>query len=208
MVMLPPRIRNRLRSYYETDAHRENTVKSILSALVLLLFAAPAMAAPATPTIFDIEVLVFENQLPDLENGELWTREPGKPAVDAGEVTAAAETPAADAALFGAAAALSKDGHYRVLAHQHWQQPAEARSETRAVRVQVANVLDGTFKFYLARFLYLDVNLALQDSATAGKPEALTYRLNEHRRVKIQETHYFDHPKFGVLVRVTQLAKN
>lgn len=183
-------------------------MKSILSALALSLFAASAVAAPATPTIFDIEVLVFENRLPELENGELWTRELGKPAGETGEITATAEPPTAESALLGAAAALGKDGHYRVLAHQHWQQPAEAKSETRAVRVQAANVLDGTFKFYLARFLYLDVNLALQDAATAGKPEALTFRLNEHRRVKIQETHYFDHPKFGVLVRVTQLGKN
>lgn len=31
------------------------------------------------------------------------------------------------------------------------------------------------------------------------------YRLSERRRIKSAETHYFDHPKFGVLLRVTPL---
>jgi hypothetical protein len=36
----------------------------------------------------------------------------------------------------------------------------------------------------------------------------MVYRLNERRRVKLSETHYFDHPKFGALVRVSPAKTN
>jgi len=34
------------------------------------------------------------------------------------------------------------------------------------------------------------------------------YRLTEARRVKSSETYYFDHPKFGALVRVSPVKSN
>jgi hypothetical protein len=37
----------------------------------------------------------------------------------------------------------------------------------------------------------------------ASGNETVVYRLNESRRIKVSETHYFDHPKFGALVRVS-----
>ena len=67
-------------------------------------------------------------------------------------------------------------------------------------------------RFYLSRFLHVDVNLAFTDSkldltADPAPGTATMYRLSEHRRVKTQEYHYFDHPKFGALLRVTQVGK-
>jgi hypothetical protein len=60
----------------------------------------------------------------------------------------------------------------------------------------------------MSRHLHLDVNLLFRDAATASAPGgSLVYRLSEQRKLKSQETHYFDHPKFGVLVRVMPLEK-
>lgn len=42
------------------------------------------------------------------------------------------------------------------------------------------------------------------DPQTAA-PATPTFRLSERRRIKTAETHYFDHPRFGVLLRVTPL---
>jgi len=33
-------------------------------------------------------------------------------------------------------------------------------------------------------------------------PAANTWQLNQSRRMKSNETHYIDHPKFGVLLRI------
>ena len=69
--------------------------------------------------------------------------------------------------------------------------------------------LDGSLRFYLSRFLILDLNLALREMQSGGifsgvsEKNATIYRLNEPRRIKVSETHYFDHPKFGALVRVS-----
>lgn len=50
----------------------------------------------------------------------------------------------------------------------------------------------------------LSANAPLESQATAA-PATPVYRLSERRRIKTAETHYFDHPKFGVLLRVTPL---
>jgi hypothetical protein len=66
-------------------------------------------------------------------------------------------------------------------------------------------------RLYLSRYLHLDLNLNYAEKpADGGSPGAdtgvIAYRINEQRRVKSQETHYFDHPKFGALIRLTPLT--
>ena len=179
-------------------------MKRIL-ALLGCFFLPPVYAAPAT-TAYDVEVLVFENRLPQMEGGELWTRDNARtPLVDLTDAITAGEAPTADSSLIAAAAALDHDGSYRVLVHQHWRQTAEEKSATKPVRLRNADgQLDGTFRFYLSRFLHVDLDLALNEKA-AGTD--MHYRLSEHRRIKTQELNYFDHPKFGVIVRVTSAGK-
>jgi hypothetical protein len=180
---------------------------------LFLLPASTAFAAPSTTGAgtYEVEVLVFENRLPSLEGGELWTREPGK-TPDLAEA-ASGEPPPPDSSLAAAAVALERDGNYRILAHTRWTQNAEAKTATKAFRVRSADgQLDGVVRFYLARFLHLDVDLLLRESksgvlSTLEGNGAQTYRINEHRRVKTVDISYFDHPKFGALVRVVQTGK-
>lgn len=178
--------------------------------ILCLVFLAilPAPAAPATaPTQYDIEVLVFENRLPNLEGGELWVREPKAPA-NLGEAAAAGDVPEAETMLTQAVEQLAGDGRYRVLARKRWRQTAEAKSASAPVRISSANAeLDGTLRFYLSRFLHVELNLVLQEGK-GGNPAGQAYALDEHRRVRPQEIHYFDHPKFGVLVRVVSAGKS
>ncbi|OGI48400.1 MAG: hypothetical protein A3B81_02600 [Candidatus Muproteobacteria bacterium RIFCSPHIGHO2_02_FULL_65_16] len=184
-------------------------MKSILIILALaLLPISSSMSAPATSGggVYEIEILVFENRLPNLEGGEIWTREAsGTEVVEvAGAVnpgaTAPQETPFATMA-----GVLEKDGNHRVLAHRRWRQSAAGRAETRPVRIRGGdNTLDGTLKFYLSRFLHVDVNLAL---SADGNPSDQPYRIVDHRRIKTQEINYFDHPKFGILLKVVQIGK-
>lgn len=187
-----------------------------LSLILILVFAPIALPYAASPSgnVYEIEVIVFENRLADLEGSELWARDQGKSAnTDMDEAIAAGEKPSADSSLSAAAAALEGSGRHRVLAHLRWQQNAEAKSMSKPVKIGNAEGgLDGALRLYLSRFLLVDVNLALRETSSGGilggaEKNIPVYRLNEHRRVKLAETHYFDHPKFGALVRVTQARK-
>lgn len=184
-------------------------MKGLLLTIFLIISPATALyAAPATTNLYEIEVVVFENRLSGLEGGELWTRNPEPSAATKKEETVAAgEKPSEDSPLSAAVEALQKSGRHPVLAHLRWKQSAEAKSLSRPVQIGgAAGVLDGSLRFYLSRVLIVELNLALREMPGGGTAENETtvYRLNEPRRIKVAETHYFDHPKLGALVRITQ----
>ncbi len=191
-------------------------MKRLLLIFVLLsVTCMPAYAAAPSTNVYEIEVVVFENRIPDLEGDEHWARDPDKSAsTDMNDAVSVGEKPAADSALSATAAALESSGRHHVLAHLRWQQSAEAKSVSKPVKVvSTDGALEGALRFYLSRFLLLDVNLTLREAASGGMPGgagqiAPAYRLAEARRVKSSETHYFDHPKFGALVRVSPVKAN
>ena len=182
-------------------------MKRFFAILGLVLLAVPLSALPAaSTTLYDIEVLVFENSQPGLEGGEAW-KELRKELGDIEQAATPEGAPAPDSALSQAAGALERGGQHRILVHKRWQQNADAKSATTPLRLQSANnQLDGTLRFYFNRSLYVELNLALQDPR--GTSGVKAFHLNEHRRVRPQEIHYFDHPKLGALVRVTAVAGN
>ena len=190
-------------------------MKRILIILSLILLSAHVHAAAtrAPAVIYEIEALAFKNTLPDLEGGELWTNQAKNRPDSAvtGAITLGDKTPAG--AYFDAAArALESSGHHPILARWRWQQSAEAKSESKPVRITNDETqLTGGLRLYLSRFLYLDVDLMLRETtkenAAVDASMLQKYHIDEHRRIKTSEINYFDHPKFGVLVRVTQVGK-
>lgn len=181
-------------------------MRRLFAILGLFALTAPLPAAPtASTTLYDIEVLVFENNQPGLEGGEAWKealREPG----DIEQAAIPEGAPAPDSTLSQAAKTLERGGQHRVLVHKYWQQNADAKSATVPLRLQSPNnELDGTLRFYFNRSLHVELNLALQDPRATGGVTA--FQLNEHRRVRPQEIHYFDHPRLGALVRITAVGK-
>jgi hypothetical protein len=168
----------------------------------------PARAASAEKeSTYEIEVVVFENRLPELIGEEMLARD-AEARVKKPDNTVTLEAAVSGPYLHPAITSLlNQDGHYRVLAHQHWKQTIDARTVARPVRVAAVNPaeLEGTIRFFMSRHLHLDVNLLFRE-VTTGSGD-IVYRLSEQRKLKSQETHYFDHPKLGVLVRVTPLEK-
>lgn len=76
--------------------------------------------------------------------------------------------------------------------------------------------LDGVVELTVLRYLHLDVDLLFRGQPVAAadsigdffgvaptKPEIPIYRLQESRRMRSGELHYFDHPMFGVIAMVT-----
>lgn len=109
---------------------------------------------------------------------------------------------------------------YRVIEHVAWHQDALAPGSSNSTLVQFGNIqrnliyeIEGTLDLSVARFLHLDLEIwksipqsRQADSRRAPSPRFMFYLLDESRRLALGETHYFDHPKFGMLIQVRRLS--
>jgi len=123
---------------------------------------------------------------------------------------------------------------YEPILHVGWTQPGFPREETEPMELaafgEPPEGLNGNFKLYLGNYLHLVVDLAI-DAATEIEEELIVddndfiygdvrpryefesdpvvgpvrYRIQENRIVKNGEIRYFDHPKFGVIAKVTRV---
>jgi hypothetical protein len=105
---------------------------------------------------------------------------------------------------------------YVPLLHTGWVQPGLPEADAQAFDLKVLGTLNpsGTIRVHLSRFLHITLDLTYRADGTAGSATAagdgldeLTfaprYHLTATRSARSGELHYFDHPAFGVLVRVT-----
>ncbi len=123
---------------------------------------------------------------------------------------------------------------YETIMQVGWTQATYPQDETAAIELRALRVppwgLDGSFLLYLGRYLHLVVDLALDEPAGASEAAAIEqpariygdrrsrrnidpfreagpvrYRIRENRIFKSGDIRYFDHPKFGVVVKVTRV---
>lgn len=184
--------------------------------LMLPVYAAEQSAAPS-PRLFEVELVVFRNNLAYLEGEELWTNDtvdtklPGM-----AEAIDAPEEPDSDSVLSKAVLTLEADANYNILVHKRWLMLAEPKSAAQRLyfhSVGTATVeLEGVLRFYQSRYLHVDVDLLLREVATrrvasadSSAPGIRIYRISARRRIRSGHVNYFDHPKFGALVRVAPL---
>lgn len=125
---------------------------------------------------------------------------------------------------------LKASQYYRPILHIAWVQPQLTESRSKYVHVRKTEGIssdsdnydplvkvDGVVRVRSAQFLHVDVDMfyflnALSESfiqSSAETDDANMIRadfaeLKETRRMKLNELHYFDHPVFGVLVRVSR----
>ena len=125
---------------------------------------------------------------------------------------------------------------YETLMHFGWTQPTFPEEETPPIDLQLFGEppagLAGTVTLYLSRYLHFVVDLAL-DAPTNLEEEVIEddtvpsfgddrpsysdiyqeyvgpvrFRIQEDRILKNGELRYFDHPKFGVLAKVTRVEE-
>ncbi len=95
--------------------------------------------------------------------------------------------------------------------------------------------LDGWLNIYLDRYLFIEARLDLRepgerhwareenevsaliaeteeenlrvDTASTAEPYLFTIRMDQNRRARSQEIHYFDHPKLGLVVQIRRMAQ-
>jgi hypothetical protein len=120
---------------------------------------------------------------------------------------------------------------YEPLMHFGWTQATWPEDQTEAIPLHLfarpPEELDGTLKLYLGRFLHLVVDLELQaprQSTDVSSPESgfdgytltpgenrdvvsppVFFRISEDRILRNGELRYYDHPKFGLLAKVTRV---
>lgn len=190
-------------------------VALFLLPILALAEKAPTAANTPAPKIYEIEVMVFQNIQNELEGNELWLNERIDPVlVDIDKAVEIRNVPLEETELTKAREVLDEDANYRLLTHKQWVQNADSQSDARLIRLTTGDgELDGTFRFFVSRFLHVQLNLIFQEKASnsffqAGDrddSQLVAYQLRERRRIRSDEVQYFDHPKFGVLVLVKQV---
>lgn len=114
--------------------------------------------------------------------------------------------------LGGVRQRLARSGELRPLLHLGWQQDAPARRGAARPQelppVDGSRGLQGTVRLYRRQSLHVELDLwlpaAAGDDADGGEPGG--YRLRETRIVRSGELGYFDHPRFGVVLKVSPVA--
>ena len=125
---------------------------------------------------------------------------------------------------------------YETILHGGWTQPTLPPEQASPIDLRVLGPvpegLDGSFTLYLSRYLHLVVDLALSADGEAtedgdfdepvpsfGDPvtqvaepfpaadRPVFYRIQEDRIVKNGDVRYFDHPKFGIVAKITRVEK-
>jgi hypothetical protein len=105
---------------------------------------------------------------------------------------------------------------YLPLVHAGWVQPGLPEADAQPFDLKSIGVVNpsGTIRVHLSRFLHitLDVAYRADGATTAGLASndgldelvlAPRYKITATRSARSNELHYFDHPAFGVLVRIT-----
>ena len=124
---------------------------------------------------------------------------------------------------------------YEPLMHFAWTQATLPEEETIAIDLpslaETPERMSGSFKLYLSRYLHLVVDLTLDELHANGEPVAIDestivysdnrfgtsytdvppdpvrFRIQEDRIFKNGDLRYFDHPKFGVLAKITRVEE-
>lgn len=140
-----------------------------------------------------------------------------------------------DYELVGAYEKLKQLDAYEPLMHFGWTQATWPEEQTRAIPLALfarpPAGLDGTLTLYLSRYLHLVVDLAMHDpdspqvaeiepradygydsdyryrGANQPSDRPVHFRIQENRILKSGELRYFDHPRFGVLAKVTRVEE-
>jgi hypothetical protein len=187
---------------------------SLLGAPALLLLA-DQVGAQSGLTSYDVELIIFR-QLSSSATNEEWSTEAtgSEPADPSGDAQAEAAPSTAPTATFpplvpgkmklnSIEETLRRSKRYQPLAHFGWSQPGYPRNDARYIPLEslIGSGNSGvTGRIALARGRYLHLTLDLTLTGEDGQH----YVLQQTRRMRSNERHYIDHPKFGVIALVTQ----
>ena len=190
--------------------------------LMLMLGCLPSAQA------YVIEMIVFESKNPALWLTEAWPALPERLDFNDGDLVIGSGAGGrqllseSQLTLKETARKLTSSGEFSLLAHLAWTQAAETRESAKNAHLpdgisRNGLPLLGKVKLYKQKFEHIALEVQcskqLPDSVAAAFAEKQQlsptlinqqwrFRLQEARKVKLNELQYFDHPMCGVLLMV------
>jgi hypothetical protein len=205
-----------------TEPVKRGALAALLAAVVLLGPASAQQSASGLPT-YDVELIVFRHLSSD-GTEEAWNLElsNGEGLEIPEEEATPFDTPATPAAepatqtfprlasskmkLGAIEDTLRRSRNYRPLAHFGWTQPGYARNAAPSISIDAllpaGSGLTGEIALSRGRYLHLTLDLAFTPPDSPGE----RYVIRQARRMRSNERHYIDHPKFGVIALITPSA--
>lgn len=212
------------------------TIATIFLLLSLLAANAqtPQEGADQDPRRYTVEMIVFTYAQDIGTGGEVFVADPAPDETDAGDLVVAGVEPVSvkpvkfpdtgfvrllrsDFTMTDIRRRLDRLSAYQPVMHFGWTQatyPAELTRDIELTSLTApASGFGGTVKLYLSRFLHLVVDLQMdadneQMTDTFTPAVSHRYRIQEDRIFRSGELRYFDHPKFGVLAKVTRVEED
>ena len=174
--------------------------------LCLLLLAictgmqSPVMAQEEELPQYRVEIIILRNLNP-VAGTEIWPFDERLEENPAPAERFARADPA-DLELGEMTRRLNNSKNFRVVTHYGWVQSGYARDDARR-KIVLRNAatgesVSGDFTLSRERYLRLDMDLTF-------RAEGDRYQMKGGRRMLSRHTHYFDHPYFGVIARITPL---
>jgi len=163
----------------------KKAIKKISLIAIVLPIALGSLAVSAKDYI--VEAIIFENTLDSHITEPHSYQAPKKPRTGAKAWVLDKQL------LLEQANALETSPNYELKHHFAWGQESLPYRNSATYTV-VENDARGYIKVYADQLLFANIDLDYKG-----------FRLFEKRRLKLNEKHYFDHPKFGVLIQVSRL---
>ena len=203
------------------------TVCWVVALLALPMLLAPAQElAPETEPqrLYQVELLVFKNlgTTPPGPQSRPGMRSQSQREIQRVEFVlmnplrgedAARILPQQQLELSSAWRRLERLPAYQPLLLTGWSQPVWDKdiAPAQAVAGGIDPQISGQVTFYEQRYLHLRLDMVVEELLLQSDPslgrELVQVRFQGDRRVRIGETHFFDHPRFGVLARVERIEE-
>jgi peptidoglycan-binding protein CsiV len=200
---------------------KQLTLIALLSVATLTASAQQA-TTPAVLQNYDVELVIFRTLNPNASPEE-WSMEaaaagqrlaipedePTPFASNEPAPTTTATYPALPPAKFklqAIADTLKRSRNYQPLAHFGWTQPGYPRDDARYLPINslvpAGSGLVGQVALSRGRYLHLTLDLVYDAPGAAGEATQ-RFVLRQSRRMRSNERHYLDSPRFGVIAIVT-----
>ena len=193
------------------------SLRTSICSIALLLFSPTGFAASQ----YDVELIIFSHDGQSFDDDEVWHSRVEANERNARKLNALRTSKRIRAVnthnrgrLGNVRDSLVQNPNYTVLSHVVWRQSSLPFGSAPLMDLSThtsAGTLEGFARVYASQLLFVDVFLHFSQGGSPGNINSLNinslnsggqFYIEQKRRLKLKETHYLDHPKFGVIVSV------